>query len=70
MSITDIQHGALGDLGLGLTTQSTLDTAYATFQAADQALMLAQFTGQPTTIPTTTRATALSVFKTLAAALT
>lgn len=70
MSITDIQHASLGDTGMNLTAQSAMETAWATFQAADQALTLAQFTGGSTTIPTTTRTTALSAFKTLAAALT
>lgn len=68
MSITMIQLAALDDLDL--PAQSAMETAWAAFQAADQALTLAQFTGISTTIPTTTRTAALAALKVLAAALT
>ncbi len=80
MSITDIQHAALGDAGLNLAAQSAMETAWANFQIADQALTQIQYTGvgasfplvgaNPVTTATTTRTNALSAFKTLAAALT
>lgn len=69
MSITDIQHAALGDTGMGLTSQAAMELAWVAFQQADQALTLATNTGQPTVSPTANRVAALAAFKTLAAAL-
>lgn len=71
MSVVDQQHAAAFDQAQGRTAQANVETAFANFQAADQALALIQFTGgSPTTAAAAARATALASYKTLAAALT